>query len=112
MAEDTHQTTTLVLGGTGKTGRRVVQRLTAQGWPTRVGSRSGGAALRLGRPGDLGTCAAGCGPVYVSYYPDVAVPGASDAIASFADSPWGRAPGGWCCCRDGARRRPRHPRSG
>ena len=33
--------TTLVLGGTGKTGRRVVQRLTARGLPTRVGSRAG-----------------------------------------------------------------------
>jgi nucleoside-diphosphate-sugar epimerase len=30
----------LVLGGTGKTGRRVVQRLIAQGLPVRVGSRS------------------------------------------------------------------------
>ena len=33
--------TTLVLGGTGKTGRRVVERLTARGLPVRVGSRSG-----------------------------------------------------------------------
>ncbi len=31
----------LVLGGTGKTGRRVVSRLAAQGVPVRVGSRSG-----------------------------------------------------------------------
>src|SRR5215210_6997586 len=33
--------TTLVLGGTGKTGRRVVERLAARGLPTRVSSRSG-----------------------------------------------------------------------
>ncbi len=33
--------TTLVLGGTGKTGRRVVERLAARGLPVRVGSRSG-----------------------------------------------------------------------
>jgi uncharacterized protein YbjT (DUF2867 family) len=32
---------TLVLGGTGKTGRRVVKRLEARGVPTRIGSRSG-----------------------------------------------------------------------
>ncbi|MFC9430703.1 NmrA family NAD(P)-binding protein [Streptomyces sp. NPDC056987] len=32
---------TLVIGGTGKTGRRVVDRLTALGRPVRVGSRSG-----------------------------------------------------------------------
>jgi uncharacterized protein YbjT (DUF2867 family) len=31
----------LVLGGTGKTGRRVVARLKACGVPVRVGSRSG-----------------------------------------------------------------------
>ena len=31
----------LVLGGTGKTGRRVAQRLKARGMLTRVGSRSG-----------------------------------------------------------------------
>jgi uncharacterized protein YbjT (DUF2867 family) len=32
---------TLVLGGTGKTGRRVAERLMARGVPTRIGSRSG-----------------------------------------------------------------------
>jgi nucleoside-diphosphate-sugar epimerase len=31
---------TLVVGGTGKTGRRVVERLKARGLPVRVGSRS------------------------------------------------------------------------
>src|SRR5262245_66467186 len=30
----------LVLGGTGKTGRRVAQRLRARGTPVRIGSRS------------------------------------------------------------------------
>ena len=33
---------TLVLGGTGKTGRRVAQRLIAHGKPVRIGARSGG----------------------------------------------------------------------
>ena len=32
---------TLIVGGTGKTGRRVAQRLTARGLPVRIGSRSG-----------------------------------------------------------------------
>jgi uncharacterized protein YbjT (DUF2867 family) len=36
-----HTKTTLVLGGTGKTGRRVVERLEARGLLVRVGSRSG-----------------------------------------------------------------------
>ena len=46
--------TTLVLGGTGKTGRRVAQRLVARGVPTRVGSPLRRAALRLGGRGDVG----------------------------------------------------------
>ena len=32
--------TTLITGGTGKTGRRVAQRLEAHGVPVRIGSRS------------------------------------------------------------------------
>ncbi len=32
---------TLILGGTGKTGRRVAERLAGHGVGTRVGSRSG-----------------------------------------------------------------------
>src|ERR687890_18955 len=40
--ENTQETkTTLVVGGTGKTGRRVVERLRTLGLPARVGSRSG-----------------------------------------------------------------------
>ena len=40
MAENPHTKPTLVLGGTGKTGRRIVDRLTARGVPVRIGSRS------------------------------------------------------------------------
>ena len=40
MTSNTYETKPiLVLGGTGKTGRRVVERLTARGLPARVGSR-------------------------------------------------------------------------
>jgi nucleoside-diphosphate-sugar epimerase len=53
--ENTQVKTTLVLGGTGKTGRRVVERLQARGMPVRVGSRSGeppstGTTKPPGRP--------------------------------------------------------------
>ena len=46
---------TLVLGGTGKTGRRVAARLQARGLPVRIGSRSGEPPFdwqkrRRGRP--------------------------------------------------------------
>jgi uncharacterized protein YbjT (DUF2867 family) len=35
MREETQMATTLVLGGTGKTGRRIVERLQARGRPVR-----------------------------------------------------------------------------
>jgi uncharacterized protein YbjT (DUF2867 family) len=40
MREETQMGTTLVLGGTGKTGRRIVQRLQAKGVPVRIGTPS------------------------------------------------------------------------
>ena len=43
--------TTLVLGGTGKTGRRVVERLAGRGLPVRVGSRSGSPRFDWADPG-------------------------------------------------------------
>ena len=41
MNDNTRPAPTLVLNGTGKVGRRVVERLTARGLPVRIGSRSG-----------------------------------------------------------------------
>ena len=40
---------TLVLGGTGKTGRRVAERLTAKGHAVRIGSRSAVPSFGLGQ---------------------------------------------------------------
>ncbi len=78
-------TTTLVLGSTGKTGRRVVERLTARGVPVRAASRSGAYAFdwedrRTWRPALHGVTAA-----YVSYFPDLAVPGADATVREFAE---------------------------
>jgi uncharacterized protein YbjT (DUF2867 family) len=84
MTENTRPT--LVLGGTGKTGRRVVERLTARGLPVRVGSRSGGAPRFDWE--DRSTWAPaldGAGAAYIAYYPDLAVPGAVEAVGSFAE---------------------------
>ena len=85
MAEDTHQTTTLVLGGTGKTGRRIVERLTRQDRPVRVGSRSADPPFDWEDQATWAPVLQGAGAAYISYFPDVAVPGASDTVASFAD---------------------------
>jgi uncharacterized protein YbjT (DUF2867 family) len=76
---------TLVLGGTGKTGRRVVQRLTARGEPVRIGSRSGGVPFDWEKPATWAPALTGVNAAYVSYYPDLAMPGAAEAIGSFAE---------------------------
>jgi uncharacterized protein YbjT (DUF2867 family) len=77
--------TTLVLGGTGKTGRRVVERLEARSIPVRVGSRSGKPPFDWEDRTTWAPALRGVESVYVSYYPDVAVPGAVEAVRSFAD---------------------------
>jgi uncharacterized protein YbjT (DUF2867 family) len=77
--------TTLVLGGTGKTGRRVAERLRARNLPVRVGSRSGGPPFDWENPATWPGALRDVGAVYVSYYPDIAAPGATDAIRSFTE---------------------------
>lgn len=76
---------TLVLGGTGKTGQRVVQRLRSRGVPTRVGSRSASPAFEWDKPEGWGAALEDVAAVYISYAPDLAVPGAKDAIQNFVD---------------------------
>jgi len=76
---------TLVLGGTGKTGRRVVQRLEARGLPVRVASRSAEPPFDWEQPATWARVLEGVDAVYVSYYPDLAVPGAVETVGSFAE---------------------------
>lgn len=76
---------TLVLGGTGKTGRRVIERLTARGVPVRAGSRAGEPPFDWEDRSTWAPALDGVGPVYVSYYPDLAVPGAVETVGSFAE---------------------------
>jgi uncharacterized protein YbjT (DUF2867 family) len=75
---------TLVLGGTGKSGRRVAQRLTARGLPLRIGSRSGRPPFDWENPDSWRAVLQGVGSAYVTYYPDLAVPGADEKVGSFA----------------------------
>jgi uncharacterized protein YbjT (DUF2867 family) len=77
--------TTLVLGGTGKTVRRVVERLRERGLPTRVGSRSGTPPFDWGDEATWVPALCDVGSVYVSYYPDLAVPGSVETVGSFAN---------------------------
>ena len=74
----------LVLGGTGKTGRRIVSRLSERGVPVRVGSRSGTPPFDWQDTATWAPALQGARAAYVSYFPDIAVPGAPEAIAELA----------------------------
>jgi uncharacterized protein YbjT (DUF2867 family) len=76
---------TLVLGGTGKTGRRVAERLTARGLPTRIGSRSAEPPFDWEDQSTWAPALQGVGSAYISYYPDLAIPGAAAAVSSLAE---------------------------
>jgi uncharacterized protein YbjT (DUF2867 family) len=84
MSNDT-QNTTLVLGGTGKTGRRVAERLQARGVPVRIGSRSSVPPFDWEDRDTWAAALEGATSAYVSYYPDLAVPGAPEAIAALSE---------------------------
>jgi len=86
MTTNAHeQNTTLILGGTGKTGGRVADRLTRRGVPIRVGSRSGEPPFDWADRATWAPSLDGVTSVYVSYYPDLGVPGAADAVATLSD---------------------------
>lgn len=72
--------TTLVLSGTGKTGRRIVQRLTERHLPVRVGSRSAPTPFDWDDPATWGPALRGVTAVYVAYPPDLALPSAAPAV--------------------------------
>jgi uncharacterized protein YbjT (DUF2867 family) len=86
MSHDTNDTKpTLVLGGNGKTGRRVADRLIARGVPLRIGSRSAERPFDWESPATWAPALEGAGSVYISYFPDLAIEGAAEATRSFAD---------------------------
>ncbi|MFJ9549323.1 NmrA family NAD(P)-binding protein [Streptomyces erythrochromogenes] len=83
--QTTARATTLVIGGNGKTGRKVAEKLAAQGRPVRVGSRSGEPAFDWSKPGTWLPALEGVDRVYVTYYPDLAFPGAVEQVGAFAE---------------------------
>ncbi len=76
----TPSASTLILGGNGKTGRRVVERLVAQGRSVRIGSRSASPSFDWHDSSNWGEVLDGIREMYVAYHPDLAVPGASEHI--------------------------------
>jgi uncharacterized protein YbjT (DUF2867 family) len=78
-------TATLVVGGTGKTGRRVARRLRTRGLPVRIGSRSGEPPFDWEDQATWAPALRDVGSAYLTYYPDVAFPGAAARIGSLAE---------------------------
>ncbi|QHW01523.1 NAD(P)H-binding protein [Spirosoma endbachense] len=76
----------LILGGTGKTGSRVAHRLTQRNWPIRIGSRSGEPAFDWLDQATWELALQDIHTVYITFQPDLAVPGAVDSIRSFAET--------------------------
>lgn len=75
----------LVLGATGKTGKRVAARLQKKGIPVRAGSRYGNPAFDWDKPENWAKVLDGVKKVYITYYPDFVAPGALDKIRKFVD---------------------------
>ena len=81
---------TLITGGTGKTGRRIAERLHARGVETRIASRSATPSFDWNDPCTWNAALDGVNVAYVSYSPDLAVPGATETIRRFVTEITGR----------------------
>lgn len=75
-------TNILVIGGTGKTGRRVVEQLKNKGIKPRIGSRNATPSFDWNDKSTWVKSLEGIERMYVTYYPDLAIPGAKEAIQS------------------------------
>lgn len=82
---DEQEKLTLVVGGTGKTGRRVAEKLEAKGVPVRIGSRGSSPTFDWENPSTWPAALDGVDAVYLTYYPDLAVPGAVETTSAFAE---------------------------
>ena len=72
----------LIIGGTGKTGRRVAEQLKKKGIEPRIGSRNALPSFDWNNKETWVESLDGIEKMYVTYHPDLAVPGAKEAIES------------------------------
>lgn len=82
MTTNTSTAPILVIGGTGKTGRRVTELLQQRGVPVRSVSRSSTPAFDWEAPATWQPTLRGVKSVYLTYAPDLAVPGAVEKVSS------------------------------
>lgn len=72
----------LVIGATGKTGRRVARLLAARGHAVRPASRRAAVPFDWERPQTWRPALTGVRAAYVAFVPDLSVPGAEEAIGT------------------------------
>ncbi|WP_428522170.1 NAD(P)H-binding protein [Roseibium sp.] len=75
--------TILVIGATGKTGSRIAKSLEDKGISVRRGSRSAPVPFDWEQPQTWGPALQDVSAAYVSYFPDIAVPGAVEQVEAF-----------------------------
>lgn len=76
----------LVIGATGKTGSRVANRLEVLGYPVRRGSRSSATPFDWEAPETWAPALRGARAAYVTYFPDLAFPGAVEKLESLCET--------------------------
>ena len=75
----------LVLGASGKTGRRIVERLSENGYPVRKGSRQADPPFDWSDQSNWDSVLEGVKAAYISYAPDLAIPGATNAMRALVE---------------------------
>lgn len=75
----------LILGGTGKTGRRIAKLLTDRGEKVRIGSRRATPAFDWHQRDNWDELLASITHLYITYQPDLAVPGAYEAVSELVE---------------------------
>jgi uncharacterized protein YbjT (DUF2867 family) len=76
----------LVIGATGKTGARVAAKLEAKGLPVRRGSRNSATPFDWEAPETWAPALSGVRAAYITYFPDLAFPGAVEKLESLVET--------------------------
>ncbi len=75
----------LVIGATGKTGSRIASRLAQRGHEVRRGSRNAPIPFDWEDESTWPAALDGVSATYISYFPDLAFPGAVEKVAALCD---------------------------
>lgn len=78
--------TYLVIGATGKTGARVATRLKQKGLDVRLGTRRAAIPFDWEDPETWAPALEGVSKAYVTYFPDLAFPGAVEKVAALCET--------------------------